>query len=414
MRRASPPASSFACAPSSFRKRWRGPASIGENAVAMQKISRRTFLCTASAAALAACPAFATRRSASSASKRKKVYVASLAPDGLLAYHWDPATAELTPAGVAAKIPQVAWIAATAMGEYLFTASELDNFQGKPTGEVASFRQLQGELTQVSGVNAAGVGTCHVALDRTGRVLIAVDYVGGSAASYKVRSGELSEIVWQEHYSGHGPNPRQASPHAHFACFSPDNRYAYINDLGLDVIHIYKVNVATAELTAAGSYRTEAGSGPRTLHFHPNNKTAYSVNELTSTVDVLNWNRADGSLTLITRIPLLPEGYTGPTRGCDTVLTKDGRFVYFANRDNNFIYSFKADPRTGELTPIKRTTAGGKTPRNFVLDPTEKWMLVANQDSNQIAVFARNPETGELSEECKLVSAQAPMRILFT
>lgn len=403
----------------SRRARWRRASPIGDNAVAMQKLSRRTFVCTAAAAALAACPGFAKRRGSSAhstpgAPKRKKIYVGSNAPDGVLAYHWDPVTAELTPAGVAAKVEKVAWIAATAMGEFLFTASELDHFKDKRTGEVASFRQLQGELTPVSAVNAASVGTCHVALDRTGRVLLAADYVGGSAASYKVKAGELSEMVWQEHYTGRGPMARQESAHAHFASFSPDNRYAYINDLGLDVIHIYRLNAATAELSAAGVYHAAPGSGPRTLHFHPNNKTAYCVNELASTVDVLSWDRADGSLTLVNRINLLPEGYTGPTRACDTVITRDGRFVYFANRDNDFIYSFKADVHSGALVPIKRTSSGGKTPRNFVLDPTEKWMLVANQDSNQIAVFARNPETGELAEQGKTFAAVAPMRILFT
>lgn len=345
-----------------------------------------------------------------------KIYVGSHAPDGVLAYHWDPATAELAPAGVAAKVANVAWITASSMGAYLFTASELDNFNGKPTGEVASFRQLQGELTPVSAANAAGVGTCHVALDRTGHTLLAVDYVGGSAASYQVKAGELSEIVWQEHYTGHGPTERQASAHAHFASFAPDNRYAYVNDLGLDMIHIYKLNAYTAELTPAGAYHAAPGSGPRTLHFHPNNKTAYAVNELASTVDVLSWDHTDGSLTLVNRIQLLPEGYTGPQpqRACDMVITHDGRFVYFANRGDDFLYSFKADPHTGELTPMKRTSCGGKTPRNFVLDPTERWMLVANQDSNQIAVFARDPESGALAEECKTFDALTPMRILFT
>jgi 6-phosphogluconolactonase len=388
----------------------------------MRTVSRRSFLCTASAVALAAaaCPGFAAKHARSTphvapgAPKRKRVYVASLSENGLLAYHWDPIAAELISAGVAAKVPKVAWIAATASAEFLFTASELDNFQGKPTGEVASFRQLHGELTPVSAVNAAGIGTCHVGLDRTGRVLVAADYVGGSAASYRVKGGELSEIVWQEHYTEHGTNPRQASAHAHFVSFSPDNRYVYINDLGGDQIHIYKLNTATANLTAAGSYRAATGSGPRTLHFHTNNHTAYSVNEITSTVDVLDWSRADGSLTLLKRIELLPEGSNGPTRGCDTVITRDGKFVYFANRDNNFLYTFKADPHTGELTAVKRSNCGGKTPRHFTLDPTERWMLVANQDSNLISVFARNPETGELAEEPKNFAAQAPMRILFT
>jgi 6-phosphogluconolactonase len=138
------------------------------------------------------------------------------------------------------------------------------------------------------------------------------------------------------------------------------------------------------------------------------------MNEIVSTVDVLEWNKADGSLSLSNRINLLPEGYNGPTRGCDTVISQDGRFVYFANRDDDFLYAFKADAETGSLTPMKRSNCRGKTPRNFVLDPSERWMLVANQDSNSISVFGRNAETGVLAEEGKNFAVEAPMRILFT
>jgi len=60
-----------------------------------------------------------------------------------------------------------------------------------------------------------------------------------------------------------------------------------------------------------------------------------------------------------------------------------------------------------------RSSCGGKTPRNFVLDPTERWMLVANQDSNQISVFARNPETGLLADKGRSFAAAGPMCILF-
>jgi 6-phosphogluconolactonase len=245
-------------------------------------------------------------------------------------------------------------------------------------------------------------------------MLIAADYMGGSAASFRISDGKLSEAVWTEHYKHHGPNPeRQESAHAHFASFSPDNRYAYINDLGADCIHIYRLDPATAMLTPTGTYTAPPGSGPRTLHFHPNGHTAYSINELLSTVDVLEWRSAGGSLSLVKRIELLPAGYHGPTRACDTVITKDGRFVYFANRDNDFLYAFSADQKSGALTPIGRSNCGGKTPRNFTLDPSEHWMLVANQDSNLISVFARDPETGKLANEGKSYDALAPMCILF-
>jgi 6-phosphogluconolactonase len=377
----------------------------------MKKPSRREFLLTASAATLATA---ASSPLSAAASGRQRVFVASGAKDGILAYDWNSATGELAPVGVAAPLVSVSWITYSRSHEFLFAAAEGKSYQGKHSGVAASFRVVNGELQPLSEQNSAGAGTCYVALDHTGRVLLAADYSGGSAASFLVSEGKLSPAVWTEHYTVHGPNAeRQESAHAHFTSFSPDNRFAYINDLGGDVIHIYGVNQATAMLTAAGSYHARPGAGPRTLHFHPNGHTAYSVNELDSTVDLLEWNKADGSLTLVTRIDLLPEGYHGPTRACDTVITHDGKFVYFANRDKDFLYSFRAEFATGKLTPIGRTSCGGKTPRNFTLDPTERWMLVANQDSNLISVFARNPLTGALANEGKSFPATAPMRILF-
>jgi 6-phosphogluconolactonase len=384
------------------------PALSATIAPAMAHLSRRSFLAHVSAAALAAAS------SSLASPRRERVFIASGSPNGILAYDWDPEAAELAPAGVAAKFATVDWITFSPDRKYIYAASEVDSFNGKPTGAVASFAVENGGLQPLSAQNSAGKGTCHVAVDRTGRVLVAADYGGGSAASFSIADGRLSSAVWTEQYTVHGPNKdRQESAHAHFVSFSPDNRFVYINDLGGDCIHIYALAPDTAKLASAGKYHARAGSGPRTLHFHPNGHTAYSVNELVSTVDVLEWSKSSGQLTLIMRIELLPEGYHGPTRACDTVIAKDGRFVYFANRDNNFLYSFKADPQTGALTPIARSNCGGKTPRNFTLDPMERWMLVANQDSNLISVFARNPETGALADQGKSFAAQAPMCILF-
>jgi 6-phosphogluconolactonase len=389
-------------------------------ASAMTNTSRRQFLKTASAT-IAALTAPDILRVSAQGQAKTRVLIGSHGDSGILAYDWDPETAALTPAGVAVKIPKVAWLATTrgaGANRFVFSASELDTFDGKPTGEVASFQLAGGELQLISARNSAGTGTCHVAADQTGRMLIAADYTGASAASFRIEDGKLSEAVWTEHYTEHGPNPtRQSTAHAHFASFSSDNRFAYINDLGSDCIHIYKPNPATAEMTPAGIYRGAPGSGPRTLHFHPNGYTAYSMNELVSTVDLLHWHKDDGGLTFVDRIELLPADYKPSavaSTGCDTVISRDGQFVYFANRGDNFLYAFKADFATGKLTPMKRSNCGGKTPRNFTLDPTERWMLVANQDSNLISVFARDPRTGELAVEAKSsVAAETPMRILF-
>jgi 6-phosphogluconolactonase len=378
----------------------------------MKNISRRAFLRTASASALVSA---AAPRLLAAPAARQRVFIGSGTAKGILAYDWDAATGELTAAGQAAALPNATWIALSPGHDFLYAATESDTFNGKPTGQVSSFRVEKGGLVPLSAQNSASPGTCHVGLDHSGRVLLSADYGGGAAASFLITGGSLSPAVWSERYTGHGPNPdRQQSAHAHFASFSPDNRYAYINDLGGDCIHIYRLNAATAVLTPAGAYRAKAGAGPRTLHFHPNGQTAYAVNELNSTVDVLQWSAADGSLTLLTRIEMLPAGYNGPTRACDTVISRDGRSVYFANRDNDFLLGFRADAKTGALIgPGRRTPCGGKIPRNFTLDPTERWMLAANQNSDLVSVFARDAKTGELAAEGKSFPAPTPMCIVF-
>lgn len=344
----------------------------------------------------------------------QRVFIGSNTPNGILAFDWDPATADFHQAGVAAHLANVDWITFSPDRKAIFAASEVDSFNGKPTGEVASYSVAAGKLTQTSAQNSAAKGTCYIGLDHTGRVAVSADYGGGAAASFKIAGGKLSPAVWTQHFHGRGPvADRQEAAHAHFTSFSPDNRFAYINDLGSDCIHIFNLNSETAQLTPAGQFNSRPGSGPRTLHFHPNGVTAYCMNELASAVDVLTWRKADGNFTFVTRINLDPDPSKAPNTGCDTVITRDGRNVYFANRGDNFIYAFNADPKTGALTPIAKTPSGGKTPRNFVLDPTERWMCVANQGSSNLSVFARNPHTGALSAQGKNFPCPSPMCILF-
>jgi 6-phosphogluconolactonase len=370
----------------------------------------------------------------------KRILVGSGTPDGILSFAWDAKTGELKPEGVAAKISHSTWLDFSPDRRYLYVASEVDQFEGQPSGAVGSFAFSAGKFSPISLVPSHGGGTCHLAIDKTGRVVLCANYSGGSASSFLPKNGNLGQAVWTEHYKGYagldgkggaGPVPdRQEAAHAHFASFSPNNRYAYVNDLGADKIHIYRLDSSTGVLTPAGAYHAKPGDGPRTLHFlaesspatgPASSKIAYCVNELNSTVTVLSWNASDGSLTPIQTVPLLPEGTATKhgsvtNTGCDAVLTRDGRFAYFANRGDDFLIGFHIDPATGKLTPFAgnpRTSCGGKTPRNFRLDPTERWMLVANQSSSNLSVFARDPKTGQLSNDGKNYPAATPMCIVF-
>jgi 6-phosphogluconolactonase len=391
---------------------------------------RRSFLKqTAALSAVAATGGLNLLSETPSASKR--ILVGSGTPDGILSFAWDGATGELKPEGIAAKISHSTWLDFSPDRRFLYVASELDEFEGQHTGAVGSFSFANGKFTPISLVSSHGAGTCHLNIDKTGRVVICANYSGGTATSFLPKDGKLGQPAWTERYIGysgldgkgpHGPVPdRQEAAHAHFISFSPDNRFVYVNDLGSDRIHIYTLNTNTGVLTLVGDYKAQPGDGPRTLHFHKNGKVAYCVNELNSTVTVLKWGSVGGSLTPIQTVPLLPAGVGAKhgnitNTGCDAVLTNDGKFAYFANRGDDFLIGFHIDPDSGALTPFDgnpRTSCGGKTPRNFRLDPTERWMLVANQSSSNLSVFARDPKTGRLSNNGKNFPAATPMCIVF-
>ncbi|RPF93311.1 MAG: lactonase family protein, partial [Roseibacillus sp. TMED18] len=56
---------------------------------------------------------------------------------------------------------------------------------------------------------------------------------------------------------------------------------------------------------------------------------------------------------------------------------------------------------------------GGRTPRNFNLDPSGKWIIAANQSSGDLHVFSINQETGALTPAVSRLEVPAPVCVVF-
>ncbi|RRA48289.1 lactonase family protein [Acidipila sp. EB88] len=343
---------------------------------------------------------------------------------GVYAYTWDPNAGTLQPQGLATATPMPTFLALSPDKQYLFAANETDSFDGAQSGGVSSFRvpgstasQPPFKLTPINSEASGGGGTCYVSLDRTGGVLLCANYGGGSASSFKVSTaGEIGPIVSHFQYTGSGPDhARQDAPHVHRAMASPGNRFALFNDLGLDQIHIYKLDAATATLTPhePAAWHAPAGSGPRALSFHPNGKWAYCVTEMGNCVILLAWDESTGTLTTRQQVSLIPAGFTGRSQSSELTIDHSGQFLYAADRYYDGVYSFAIDARSGELHSMMRTPCAGKTPRFITLDPTERWLLSASQDSDCIEVFARDPRNGKLGARSKLVPQVKPQCLVF-
>lgn len=386
----------------------------------MEKLSRRSLLIGMSTVALAnATSSFAAAPSESllfigvytdQGSKSKGVY----------AYRLNTSSGDLSPLGLSAATDNPSFLAISPDKTLLYAANEIDTYKGAKTGAVSAFK-LQGQsgkLTPLNVVASGGSGPCNINLDHTGKAVLVADYTGGSAATFQVQDGgNLSEAVSDIHYSGHGPNTeRQATPHGHCATATPDNRHVLINDLGLDCIHIYKFDAATAKLTPNDppAYHAKPDSGPRSLVFHPNGRYAYSTNELSNTVDVLAWDASAGTLTRTQNVPTAVHPEDTNNTVASVVIDRDGRNLYVSNRGpENSIVHFSIDHANGQLKFVARVDSGGKVPRHFALDPTEHWLVVAHQVSHNLVVFKRNPAIGSLTPTDKTYPIDFPTCVLF-
>ena len=399
-------------------RRFERHGNLVDNGV-MNAISRRAFLYTSATTALLA----RFNVSVAQGNDKGKLMLAGAQTlgtgKGIYAYSFDAVTGELTKTGLAAASENPTFLVVTPDRKTIVVANEIGSFEGQKGGAVSTFSldAATGMLTKLSQVASKGADTCHVAVDRSGNSAFAANYTGGSADSYRLLDHDhLSAAVSFEQYTGHGPDAsRQEAPHAHRVTVSPDNQYLLVNDLGLDLIHIYKLDSATGKLTPndVPAWQAPAGSGPRALLFHPSGKFAYCVCEMSSQVIVLKWNADTGTLMTgqILQLPIQP--HEGPSTGDDIVLDKEARFAYVANRGDNFIATLAVSADGSRLTFQRRSTCGGTIPRHLTLDPSDRWLLVANQGSDNIAVLPRDPASGQLSEMGKSFPISKPQCLVF-
>ena len=337
---------------------------------------------------------------------------------GIHVSKFNAATGELSAPELAVETGSPSFLAIHPSKKYLYAVGEMGT-PGQKGGAVSAFRisQPDGRLTLINQVSSVGAGPCHISTDATGRMAMIANYGGGSVASYAIAdNGALSESKTFVQHEGASVDPkRQKGPHAHSFNRSPDNRYGFACDLGLDKVLIYKLDPAAGTMTRQGHAAVPPGSGPRHFAFHPSGKFAFVNNEMLMTVTTFAYDADKGALTEVETVSTLPEADRGKTglSTAETVAHPNGKVVYVSNRTHDTIAVFRCDPATGRLTLIQNAPAEGEIPRNFNLDPTGRWMIVAHQNSNTAALFKVDAESGKLTFTGKKIPVGGAVCVRF-
>lgn len=325
----------------------------------------------------------------------------------------------LTAPTLVAETPSPSFLALHQNGRFLYAVNEVGQFEGRRTGAVSAFAiDRDGALRLLNQASSLADGPCHLVVDPTGRNVLVANYGGGSTTVIPLGTdGSLGAPGSSIQHRGSSVNPqRQKEPHAHGVYLDPANRFAYVPDLGIDRVMIYRFDPRAHSLTPSGTppYASlKPGAGPRHMAFHPNGRFAYVINELDSTITAFGYDAKSGRLAETQTVPTLPADFKGESTTAEIAVHPSGKFLYGSNRGHDSIAVFAVDPATGQLTFVQHEPTQGKTPRNFALDPTGAFLLAANQNSDNVVVFRVDAQTGKLTPTAQRIEVGAPVCVTF-
>ena len=318
---------------------------------------------------------------------------------GIYVYTFDASTGKAQWVSNTEGVVNPSYLAIAPGGSFLYACTETRTVNAGGVSAF-SFDHEKGVLTFLNKQSSGGDNPAYVSVHKSGKWVIAGNYSGGSLASFPVNSdGMLQPYSQLIQHTGTSINKqRQEAAHVHSTVFSPNGKYLFVPDLGMDKVMIYKFHPSgekPMQPAMPAFAATDPGSGPRHFIFHPNKKWAYLMEEMGGTV--VGYSYKKGKLNVIQQIATHPDTAKGDFGSADIHISPDGKFLYASNRGNeNNITIFSVNRSTGNLTLKGYQSTMGVQPRNFTLDPSGKYLLAANQKTGNIVIFKRDPITGLL------------------
>jgi 6-phosphogluconolactonase len=332
--------------------------------------------------------------------------------EGIYVYKFNSANAENSLVSVT-KTSNPSYLAVSPNKKMVYAVNEnADSTMHTVGGHISAFSFTKGKLTEINKQSSGGKHPCYVSIDKTGEWVFAGNYSSGTVGLLKVNAdGSLDTLKQTIQHSGSGPNAsRQQAPHVHATFISPNNKYLYVPDLGIDKIMVYAFNEKNGILKFKSSAASAPGNGPRHVSVAPDNKFLYLMEEMTGTVVCYKIKKS--RLQFKQRISALPNNFTGSVGSADIHVSPDGNFLYCSNRGNsNDLAIFAIHPTDGKLSLIGHQNVLGSKPRNFNFSPGGNFLLVANQDSDAVVIFKRDLQTGLLTDTGKRILVPNPVCI---
>lgn len=180
----------------------------------------------------------------------------------------------------------------------------------------------------------------------------AIDYYNGEVVRSPVKGSKITNLYVEDQLKGKSIDPiKQSESHPSSILYSPDQRLI-VTDLGGDEIIVYQTlddgHLAHDEEL---SFKVKEGSGPAKMIFSHSGKYAYLMNEISSMIDVYQYD--DGKFTLQQSVSsYLKEEFDGVNTPTDMLMSDDDAYLFVTNKGDDTVVVYGVDDEDGTISRI--------------------------------------------------------------
>jgi 6-phosphogluconolactonase len=281
--------------------------------------------------------------------------------------------------------------------DYLFTVTELDDH-----AVVYLFRQESDEYLLLDQRQVEGGALCHITYSAKNRMLYGACYGTGTVFALRTQEDCFGDLVFCEIQP---VDQGKELTRAHCVLLGSNEDELLTINIALDQIICYQLAQGIPVLSRAISM--PEGVGPRHAIYSVDEVYLYIITEYSNEVFVYK----NETRELIQRISTLPEEYLGSSNCSTLCLSKDGKYLYAANRGADTVTLFRVDSE-GKLTWVQDFLCGGKHPRHMILTKQEDLLIICNQHSNQVVAYHIDEISGKLGEKVFEIVFPSPSGLL--
>ena len=195
--------------------------------------------------------------------------------EGIYRVQLDLRSGEMERVGLTTRVQNPSYLALDPSRRFLYAVNELKEFENAPGGAVSAFSvdPNSGALTYINSKLTHGTDPCHLTVHKTEAYALVANFASGSVCVLPILDdGSLGDATDVVQHQGSSIDPvRQAGPHAHAVTFDRSGRYAFVPDLGLDKLMVYRFDADRGVLEPADPpwLAARPGAGPRPRRLDP-------------------------------------------------------------------------------------------------------------------------------------------------